>query len=90
MDIYIDAIGVGPGRIEGLNPANFTKSMLCNSGIESVFRNARLTADQSKIISRQNQMQESGLFTNGAIAVIRLQNFRGLYLKLNGLAVATS
>lgn len=90
VDVNTDAVRMRARHIVGLDAAVAAKIMARNLAIELVKRQLVLPAQQTKIVLRDQQMQEPTHSTDTAIAVIcRDVRFR-INLKSNAAAMATA
>lgn len=67
--IDVDLIGIGARHVERMNAAGGAEGVLRRAGIEAVCRQHLLAAEQFELLRRHDEMQESLLGADRAIAL---------------------
>ena len=64
VDIYINAIRIGPRCIEGLDTADFAEGVFGHARVECIDGQKFLSSKQSEFTERQYQVKKAGFVTN--------------------------
>ena len=89
-DVDVDAVGIGARDVEGFHPAGFAKGVLRDAGVEGVAGEIVVAGEQTELRLRHDEMQEAGLGTDRAVAVLRDDRLGRFHFEGDGAAVAAS
>ena len=90
VQVDIDAIRVGTGRVKRLYAADLTEGVPGHAGIEAVGSEGAFAGEQAESTQGNNQVQKSTASADGAITALDLDLLGCLDFEADGAAVAAA